>query len=106
MYRVLSGPQGRSEQVRKNLTPPGFDPRTIKTVARRYIDCAIPDTFNLVIKEINLFMIISGGPVAGPISIPSISEALSCGWGYVESGRLQASIRRLRVERRVFARDK
>ena len=36
LYRRLSGPQGRSEQVRKISPPPGFDPRTVQPVASRY----------------------------------------------------------------------
>ena len=40
LYRMLDGPQGRSGQVRKILTPPqpGFDPRTVQPVASRYTD--------------------------------------------------------------------
>jgi len=38
LYRRLGGPQGRSEQVRKIYTPPGFDPQTVQTVASRYTD--------------------------------------------------------------------
>ena len=34
----LGGPQGRSEQVREILPPPGFDPRTVQAVASRYTD--------------------------------------------------------------------
>jgi len=44
LYRRLSGPQGRSAQVRKISPPPGFDPRTIKFVASRYTDCATGPT--------------------------------------------------------------
>jgi hypothetical protein len=36
LYRRLGGPQGQSGQVRKISPPPGFDPRTIVPVARRY----------------------------------------------------------------------
>ena len=36
------GPQGRSVRVRKILPPPGFDPRTVRSVASRYTDWAIP----------------------------------------------------------------
>lgn len=32
----------RSQQVRKTSLPPGTDPRTVETVAGRYIDWAIP----------------------------------------------------------------
>jgi hypothetical protein len=38
LYRRLGGPQGRSGQVRKISTPPGFDPRTVQPVASRYTD--------------------------------------------------------------------
>jgi len=41
-YRSLGGPQGRWGRVRKYLSPPGFDPRTYKSVASRYTDRAIP----------------------------------------------------------------
>ena len=34
----LGGPQGRSGQVWKILSPPGFDPRTVQSVAGRYTD--------------------------------------------------------------------
>ena len=40
LYRRLGGPQGRSGQVRKILSPPGFDPRTVQPVASRYTDHA------------------------------------------------------------------
>ena len=33
LYRRLGGPQGRSAQVRKISSPPGFDPRTVQAVA-------------------------------------------------------------------------
>ena len=42
LCRRLGGPQGRSEQVRKILPPPRFDPRTVQPVAHRYTDYAIP----------------------------------------------------------------
>ena len=38
LYRRLGGPQGRSGQVRKISSPPGFDPRTVQPVANRYTD--------------------------------------------------------------------
>ena len=38
LCRRLGGSQGRSEQVRKILPPPGFDPRTVQPVASRYTD--------------------------------------------------------------------
>ena len=46
LYRRLRGPQGRSGQVWKITTPPGFDPRTVQPVAGRYTDYATrPTTF-------------------------------------------------------------
>ena len=42
LYRRLGGPQNRSGQVRKISPPPGFDARTVKPVASRYTDRAIP----------------------------------------------------------------
>ena len=36
LYRSLGGPQGRSGQVRKISSPPGFDPRTVQPVGSRY----------------------------------------------------------------------
>ena len=38
LYRRLGWPQGRSGQVRKISSPPGFDPRTVQPVASRYTD--------------------------------------------------------------------
>ena len=38
LYRRLGGPQGRSGRARKNLAPPGFDPRTVQPVESRYTD--------------------------------------------------------------------
>ena len=42
LYGRLGGPQGQSGGVRKISRPPGFDPRTVQSVASRYTDCAIP----------------------------------------------------------------
>ena len=39
-YRRLGGPQGQSGEVLKISLPPGFDPRTVHPVVRRYIDYA------------------------------------------------------------------
>jgi hypothetical protein len=41
-YRRLGGPQGRSGWVRKISPLPGMDPRTLQTVASRYIDSSSP----------------------------------------------------------------
>jgi hypothetical protein len=42
LYRKLGGQQGRCGRVRKISPSPGFDPRTVQPVARRYTDWAIP----------------------------------------------------------------
>jgi hypothetical protein len=42
LYKRLCGAQGRSGRVRKISPPPGFDPRTVQSVASRYTDWAIP----------------------------------------------------------------
>ena len=44
LYRRLSGPQGRSGQVRKISPPPGLDPRTVQPVASSYTDWATQPT--------------------------------------------------------------
>ena len=41
LYRRLGGPQGRSGQVRNISPPPGFDHRTVQSVASRHTDYAI-----------------------------------------------------------------
>ena len=45
LYRRLGGPQCLSGRVRKNLSPPGFDPRTVQPVASSYTDWAIPTPY-------------------------------------------------------------
>jgi hypothetical protein len=42
LCRRLDGPQGRSGRVRKISHPPEFDPRTVKPVASRWANYAIP----------------------------------------------------------------
>jgi hypothetical protein len=42
LYRRLGGPQGRSGRVQKISPPPGFDHRTVQSVASRYAVWAIP----------------------------------------------------------------
>jgi hypothetical protein len=49
LYRRLGGPQGRSGQVRKISSPPGFDPRTAQPVASRYTDYATRPTLIIII---------------------------------------------------------
>jgi hypothetical protein len=46
LSRRLGGPQGRSGRVRKTSSPPGFDPRTVQSVASRYTDRATRPTYN------------------------------------------------------------
>ena len=46
LCKRLGRPQGRSGRVRKISPPPGFDPRTVQSVASRYTDCAIPAADN------------------------------------------------------------
>jgi len=50
LYRRLGGPQGRSGQVRKISLPPGFDPRTVQSVASRYTDYATRPTIRTVVS--------------------------------------------------------
>ena len=48
LYRRLGEPHGRSGRVRKISPPPGFDPRTVQSVASRYTDYAITAHANVV----------------------------------------------------------
>jgi len=41
LYRRLGGLQGRSGQVRKISSTPGFDPRTVQPVVSRYTDILV-----------------------------------------------------------------
>ena len=52
LYRRLGGPQCRSGQVRKISPPPGFNPRTVQSVASSYTDWATrpTDVRNLACK--------------------------------------------------------
>jgi hypothetical protein len=47
LYRRLGGPQGRSEQVRKISSHPGFDPRIVQPAASRYTDCTTRPTITV-----------------------------------------------------------
>ena len=38
LYRRLGGPHGQSRQVRKILSPPGFNPRTVQPVVSHYTE--------------------------------------------------------------------
>jgi hypothetical protein len=53
LYRRLGGAQGRSGQVRKISPPPGFDPRTVQSVASRYTDYATrPFMFRSTVRNL------------------------------------------------------
>jgi hypothetical protein len=41
MYKRLGGPQSQSERAQKISPPPGFDPRTVQSLAIRYTDWTI-----------------------------------------------------------------
>jgi hypothetical protein len=45
---MLGGPQSRSRRVRKILTQPGSDPRTVQPVASRYNEYALPAPYAVV----------------------------------------------------------
>ena len=49
LYRRLVGPQGRSGQVQKISSSPGFDLRTVQPVASRYTDWATRPTGYVII---------------------------------------------------------
>ena len=53
LYRRLCGPQGRSGRVRKVSLPPEFDPRTVRPVASRYTDWAIPAPEQFVVRKVS-----------------------------------------------------
>jgi hypothetical protein len=40
LYKRLGGPQGWCQQLQKILPPPGFDPRTVQSVASCYTNYA------------------------------------------------------------------
>ena len=44
LYRRMGGLQGQSGQVRKISPPPGFDPRTVQTVASHFTELATRPT--------------------------------------------------------------
>jgi hypothetical protein len=58
LYRRLGGPQGRFGRVRKLSPPPGFDPRTVKPLANRYTDWAIPGHF-LILRRIEIALFVN-----------------------------------------------
>jgi hypothetical protein len=56
-YRRLCGTKGRSGQVRKISTPPGFDPGTVQPVGSHYIDWATHTTVFHPPKICNNFLV-------------------------------------------------
>jgi hypothetical protein len=50
LYRTLSGPQGRTGRMLNIWPAPEFDPPTVRPVASRYTDCAIPAQLLLLLK--------------------------------------------------------
>ena len=48
-YRRLDGPQGLSGRVRKISPPPGFDPRTVQTVAQSLYQQSYPGSLYIYI---------------------------------------------------------
>ena len=55
LYRRLSGPQCLSGRVRK-ISPPGFDSRTVQSIARRYTDWAIPAHIYRMYRQASVVM--------------------------------------------------
>ena len=59
-YRRLGGPQGRSGRVRKISSIPGFDPRTVQSVASHYTNWVIPadiiSSVQYMSKRFNCFL--------------------------------------------------
>jgi hypothetical protein len=54
LYRRVGGLQGRSGQVRKSSTLPGFDSRTVQLVVSRYIDWSTrPTSHNITQVKLN-----------------------------------------------------
>ena len=57
LYRRLGGPQGRSGQVRKISTAPGFSPQTVQPVTSRYTDWATRSTL-LPVNFVSKFILV------------------------------------------------
>ena len=59
LYRCLGGTQGRSGQVQKISPLPGFDPRTVQSIASRYTDYATrPTELKTLSIKILLYIVI------------------------------------------------
>jgi hypothetical protein len=55
LHRRLGGPQRRSERVRKISPLPGFDTRTVQTVASRFTDWATPAHIGMSVHAIKVY---------------------------------------------------
>jgi len=42
LYKWMGGPLGQSGQMHKNLSPLGFDPQTVQSIASHHTNYAIP----------------------------------------------------------------
>jgi hypothetical protein len=83
LYRRLGGPQGRSGRVRKISPPPGFDPRTVQSVASLYTDSATRPTSirTYCLQRIVLGFHILVGTAQRNSSLPSTESIKStCHW--------------------------
>jgi len=56
MYMRLDGPQGRAGRVRKTSPPPGFDPRTVQSVAT---EISWPTLYILIIYLLFIYYFIT-----------------------------------------------
>ena len=56
LYKRVGGPQDRSGEVQKISLPPGFDPRTVQSVASRYTDYLVRDRDHNKLEYINSFV--------------------------------------------------
>jgi len=88
LYRELDGPQGRCGWVRKISPLPGFDHRTVRPVAIRYTDYAIPAHL-FTVHEVCLCQKVSG--VAGLWPVLQDTEVIwRTNWGAGYGEQLQA----------------
>jgi hypothetical protein len=77
LNRRRGGPQGRSGQVWKISPPPGFDPRTVQPVGRRYTDYATRPTSNNS-GYLYLYYHKLAGSVGGSVTFYQFWKPLSC----------------------------
>jgi hypothetical protein len=90
LYRRLGGPQGRSGRVGKTSPPPGFDPRSVQSVASRYNDWDIPAHILLLLLLLLLIIII----IIIIIKLLGAAECLMC-----SSSRFGSLLRRKQATR-------